>query len=78
MELVLVVARARNGVIGNAGALPWHLPADLRHFKRLTVGKPAKQGDPTTVLAAGNGYDEVVRLDGKWLFKSRNITAPND
>jgi dihydrofolate reductase len=47
MELVLVVARARNGVIGNAGALPWHIPADLKHFKRLTVGKPVIMGRKT-------------------------------
>ncbi len=50
----------------------------IYHYYWLTIGKPAKQGDPTRVPRAGNGYDEVVRLDGKWLFKSRNITAPND
>lgn len=47
MELVLVVARARNGVIGNAGALPWHIPADLRRFKVMTVGKPVIMGRKT-------------------------------
>jgi len=47
MELVLVVARARNGVIGNKGALPWHLPADLRRFKAITVGKPVIIGRKT-------------------------------
>jgi dihydrofolate reductase len=47
MELVLVVARALNGVIGNAGALPWHIPADLKHFKALTVGKPVIMGRKT-------------------------------
>ena len=36
-EIVLVVARAENGVIGKEGGLPWHLPADLRHFKRVTM-----------------------------------------
>jgi dihydrofolate reductase len=46
-DVVLVVARARNGVIGNAGALPWHLPADLKHFKALTVGKPVVMGRKT-------------------------------
>ena len=42
-----VVARADNGVIGRDNALPWHLPADLRHFKRLTVGKPVVMGRRT-------------------------------
>ncbi len=46
-EVVIVVARARNGVIGHGGALPWHLPADLRHFKALTVGKPVVMGRKT-------------------------------
>ncbi len=44
MILSLVVARADNGVIGRDNALPWHLPADLKHFKRLTVGKPVVMG----------------------------------
>ena len=47
MDLVLVLARARNGVIGNAGALPWHIPADLKHFKAITVGKPVIMGRKT-------------------------------
>ena len=36
--VVLIVARADNGVIGRDGALPWHLPADLKRFKSLTLG----------------------------------------
>jgi dihydrofolate reductase len=36
--VTLVVARARNGVIGQNGTLPWHLPADLKRFKALTMG----------------------------------------
>ena len=47
IDLVLVVARARNGVIGNAGALPWHIPEDLKRFKRMTVGKPVIMGRKT-------------------------------
>jgi dihydrofolate reductase len=46
-EIVLVVAVAANGVIGANGAMPWHLPADLRHFKRLTTGKPVIMGRKT-------------------------------
>jgi dihydrofolate reductase len=47
IDLVLVLARARNGVIGNKGALPWHLPDDLKRFKRMTVGKPVIMGRKT-------------------------------
>jgi dihydrofolate reductase len=46
-EITLVVARGRDGAIGRQGALPWHLPADLKHFKRLTVGKPVVMGRKT-------------------------------
>jgi len=47
VRLTLVVAAAENGVIGRDGALPWHLPADLRHFKRSTLGKPILMGRKT-------------------------------
>lgn len=43
----LVVARAGNGVIGRDGSLPWHIPADLRRFKALTMGKPMIMGRKT-------------------------------
>jgi len=38
---------AENGVIGRDNALPWRLPADLRHFKALTLGKPVLMGRRT-------------------------------
>jgi dihydrofolate reductase len=43
----LVVAVAENDVIGRGNQLPWHLPADLRHFKSLTLGKPVLMGRKT-------------------------------
>jgi dihydrofolate reductase len=43
----LIVAWARRGVIGRAGTLPWHLPEDLRHFKRTTLGHPIIMGRRT-------------------------------
>src|SRR5665213_3987598 len=43
----LVVAVAQNGVIGRANALPWRLPADLAHFKRVTMGHPVVMGRRT-------------------------------
>lgn len=45
--LELVVAVAENDVIGRGNQLPWHLPADLRHFKSLTWGKPVLMGRRT-------------------------------
>jgi len=46
-ELTLVAAMARNRVIGQDGRMPWHLPADLAHFKRLTLGHPIVMGRKT-------------------------------
>lgn len=45
--LCLVAAVAENGVIGRGNRLPWHLPADLAHFKRLTLDKPILMGRRT-------------------------------
>ena len=47
MTLSIIVAAARNGVIGRNNALPWHLPEDLRYFKRVTMGKPIVMGRKT-------------------------------
>jgi dihydrofolate reductase len=47
MNLSLIVAVSQNGVIGRAGGLPWHLPEDLRHFKRLTMGHHIIMGRAT-------------------------------
>jgi dihydrofolate reductase len=46
-ELVLIAAVAANGAIGIDGGLPWHLPADLRRFRRLTTGHPVVMGRRT-------------------------------
>jgi dihydrofolate reductase len=46
-RIILVAAVARNGVIGQGNRLPWHLPADLAHFKRLTLDKPIVMGRRT-------------------------------
>ena len=47
MPLHLIYARARNNVIGRQGDLPWHLPEDLAHFKRTTLGQPVVMGRVT-------------------------------
>ncbi|MFL6755512.1 MAG: dihydrofolate reductase [Sphingomicrobium sp.] len=46
-SITLVVARAQNGVIGRDGELPWHLPADLKRFKGLTMGSVMVMGRKT-------------------------------
>ncbi len=46
-EIVLILARADNGIIGKDGGLPWRLPADLKHFKALTAGHPMIMGRRT-------------------------------
>lgn len=46
-RITLVVAAARNGVIGRDGGLPWRLPEDLRRFKAATLGKPVLMGRRT-------------------------------
>ena len=45
--VTLVVARAQNGVIGRGGKLPWHIPADLKRFKALTMGSVMVMGRKT-------------------------------
>lgn len=47
MRVSLIVAMARNRVIGRAGGLPWRISTDLKNFKRLTVGKPVIMGRKT-------------------------------
>jgi dihydrofolate reductase len=46
-DLFLIYARAANGTIGREGTLPWHLPADLRRFKAMTLGRPMIMGRKT-------------------------------
>lgn len=45
--ITIVVARAQNGVIGREGKLPWHIPADLKRFKALTMGSVMVMGRKT-------------------------------
>lgn len=47
LPLCLIAAVADNAVIGCNNQLPWHLPADLKHFKALTLGKPIIMGRKT-------------------------------
>lgn len=46
-QVTLVAAMARNGAIGHRGGMPWRLPADLGHFKAVTLGHPVVMGRRT-------------------------------
>lgn len=47
MKISMIAAMANNRVIGANNAMPWHLPADLKHFKKTTLGKPIIMGRKT-------------------------------
>lgn len=53
MKISLIAAMAKGRVIGKDNDMPWHLPADLKHFKSLTVGKPVVMGRKT-LASMGN------------------------
>jgi dihydrofolate reductase len=76
VRLTAVVARARNGVIGAQGRVPWRLKTDLRHFRTVTMGKPVLMGRKTwdSLPGALPGRDNIVlsrnvalRPAGAWL-----------
>ena len=67
--ITLVVARAQNGVIGRDGTLPWHLPADLRRFKALTMGSVMVMGRKTFESLPGllpGRRHVVITRDPSW------------
>jgi dihydrofolate reductase len=72
VELVFVVAMDKARAIGKDGALPWSLPDDLQHFKRLTLGKPMLMGRKTfsSIGRALPGRRNIV------LTRDEHFTAP--
>lgn len=67
--LALVVAVARNGIIGRDGGLPWHLPEDLAWFRQVTMGKAMVMGRKTwdSIGRPLPGRDSVVlTADRSW------------
>ena len=61
-DVALIVAVAENGVIGNAGGLPWRLSSDLKRFRQLTMGKPVIMGRLTyqSIGKPLDGRDNIV------------------
>jgi len=62
MKISLIVAMAENRVIGLKGKMPWHLSADLKHFKNITLGHPILMGRKTheAIGRALPGRDNIV------------------
>ena len=78
MSVNLVAALDRNYAIGRDGAMPWHLPDDLKRFKQLTLGKPVLMGRKTA-LAIGKPLpgrrNLVLTRSGSAPFAGQEIVA---
>jgi len=66
MIISIIAAIGNNNVIGNKNSLPWSLPADMEHFKELTLGKP--------IIMGSNTFESI----GKPLFNRDNIVLAKD
>jgi dihydrofolate reductase len=71
VRIAFVVAVAENGVIGRDGKLPWRLPADLKWFRKVTLGKPVIMGRKTyeSIGKPLDGRDTIV------VTRRRNFAA---
>ena len=79
--ITLVVARAQNGVIGRDGSLPWHIPADLRRFKALTIGSVMVMGRKTFESLPGllpGRRHLVLTRDRQWLAEGAEVVHTVD
>ena len=83
--ITLIVARAANGVFGRDGKLPWHLPADLKRFKALTMGqdgtgRPMIMGRKTFESLPGllPGRRHIVLTRGNWLAPGAEVAQNVD
>lgn len=75
-EITLILARAANGVIGANGKMPWHIPADLRRFKQLTMGRPMIMGrktfDSLPAILEGRRHIVLTR-DPEWQDENAEV-----
>lgn len=79
MNISLILAMSRNRVIGRDNQLPWHLPADLAHFKATTMGKPILMGRKTweSIGKALPGRKNIV-LTGQAGYTAEGATVVNN
>ena len=80
-EIFLVAAVAEGGVIGADGTMPWHIPADLKHFKALTLGHPMVMGrktfDSLPGLLPGRRHIVLTR-DRQWQAEGAEVAHSFD
>ena len=70
MQVSMIVAMAANRAIGKDGHMPWHLPADLKHFRETTLGCPVIMGRKT--------FESILLSLGKPLPARQNIVVTRD
>ncbi len=78
-EIVFYLARADNGVIGRDGELPWRIPADLKRFKAMTLGKPMVMGRKTFESFPGplpGRRHIVLTRDRSWRAEGAEVAHP--
>ena len=78
MLVSIIAAMDRNRLIGNRNQLPWHLPADLAHFKQVTMGKPVIMGRKTfeSIGRPLPGRTNIV-LTGSADFSAEGVLVAN-
>lgn len=68
--ICLIVAKSKNNVIGNSNDLPWYLPADLRHFQKITTG--------STIVMGRKTWQAILDRNGKPLPNRTNVIVTRD
>ena len=79
--LSLIAAMARHRVIGVDNRLPWHVPEDLQHFKRITLGKPIIMGRRTWVSLGRplpGRHNIVLTRQSEWVAEGATVVTSLD
>ena len=74
MQISMIAAIDKNQLIGNGPHIPWHLPADLRHFREMTIGKPVVMGRKTFETLP----KPLAKRKNIILTRNRNYAAPKE
>ena len=74
LQISMIAAIDENRLIGNGPNIPWHLPADLRHFREMTIGKPVVMGRKTFETLP----KPLAKRKNIILTRNRNYTAPKE